>query len=219
MSSPEAESTPSRDGKPPWLLIAGVFLAFWVVYLIVAGPRPVDDIDGPEPGTPVDYNWTLQDLDGGEVQFDRFRDKPLFVNVWATWCPPCVAEMPSIARLASVEDLKGKVEFICISTDDSINAVRTFLRGKNWPMTVLRATSLPSVFLTEGIPATFLVAPDGRIAYMRDGGAEWDSPEVVRKLRERAARPVRSASIAPDARRQPISQAFVENDLTPLFRP
>lgn len=196
MSTPDAPTPPAA--KPPWLLLAGVFVAFWVVYLIVAGPRRVDDIDGPEPGRAVDFNWTLHDLDGNEVKFDRFRGKALFVNVWATWCPPCVAEMPSIARLASIEDLKGKVEFVCISTDESINAVRTFLRGKNWPMTILRATSLPPVFMTEGIPATFLIAPDGRLAYMREGSAEWDAPEVVRKLRELAARSDPSASFAPE---------------------
>lgn len=198
MSTPD--SPPPRAGNPPWLLIAGVFAAFWVVFLIVAGPRRVDDIDGPEPGTPVDYNWTLHDIDGNEVKLDRFRGKPLFLNIWATWCPPCVAEMPSIARLASVEDLKGKVEFVCVSTDESINDVRTFLRGKNWPMTILRATSLPPAFLTEGIPATFLITADGRIAYRREGGAEWDAPEVVNKLRELAKRPVRSALLAPSGR-------------------
>lgn len=194
---PAPDSPPPPAGNPPWLLLAGVFAAFWVVYLIVAGPRRVDDLDRPEPGRAVDFNWTLHDLDGGEVKFDRFRGKALFVNIWATWCPPCVAEMPSIARLASVEDLKGKVEFVCISTDESINAVRTFLRGKDWPMTILRATSLPPVFLTDGIPATFLIAPDGRLAYMREGGAEWDAPDVVRKLRELAARQVPSDSTAP----------------------
>ena len=50
MSTPEAPTPPA--GKPPWLLLAGIFVAFWVAYLIVAGPRQVDDIDGPEPGRP-----------------------------------------------------------------------------------------------------------------------------------------------------------------------
>jgi thiol-disulfide isomerase/thioredoxin len=196
MSTPE--SPPPPAGKPPWLLIVGVFAAFWVVYLMLAGPRRLGDLDGPEPGRVVDFNWTLRDLDGNEVKFDRFQGKALFVNIWATWCPPCVAEMPSIARLASVEELKGKVEFVCIATDETINAVRSFLRGKNWPMTILHATALPPVFLTSGIPATFLIAPDGRLAYMREGSAEWDAPEVVAKLRELAERPVRSASFAPE---------------------
>ena len=186
MSQPAPPSPPAA-GKPPWLLIAGVFLSFWIVYLIVAGPRRVDDLDAPGPGTVADYNWTLRDLDANEVKFDRYRGKVLFVNVWATWCPPCVAEMPSIARLAATPELQGMVEFVCISTDESINAVRSFLRGKSWPMTILNAASLPPVFLTDGIPATFFVAADGRVAYMREGGAEWDAPEVVQKLRDLAA--------------------------------
>lgn len=195
MSTPDAPAPAA--GKSPWPPLLALFVAFWVVYLMIAGPRRLNDLDGPEPGRPVDYNWTLQDLDGNDVKFDRYRGKTLFLNIWATWCPPCVAEMPSIARLAATEELKGKVEFVCVATDETINAVRSFLRGKDWPMTILHAAALPPVFLTNGIPATFLVAPDGRVAYMREGSAEWDSPDVVRKLRELADRPLPSASFAP----------------------
>ena len=72
------------------------------------------------------------------MQFSRFKGKTVFLNIWATWCGPCVGEMPSIARLAENPRLKGKnIEFVCVSTDDSTDKVVRFLRGKNWPMTVL----------------------------------------------------------------------------------
>jgi len=180
---------PPRQDRP-WRLIALAFVAFWVVYLIVGRPgRRIDDLDAPGPGTAVDYAWSLRDLNGGEVDFADFKGKTLFVNVWATWCPPCIAEMPSIARLAATPGLSEQVAFLCIATDESLDDVSRFVTGKGWPMTILHAQALPAAFLTDGIPATFLVSPDGRVAYERIGAAEWDSPEVVKKLRDLAGAP------------------------------
>jgi thiol-disulfide isomerase/thioredoxin len=129
----------------------------------------------------------LLDLDGQPVDFGRFKGKAVFLNIWATWCGPCVQELPSIARLAGNPTLKD-VAFVCVSTDDSAEPVKKFLKGKGWPMTVLRATDCPAVFRTEGIPATFLIGPDGRIAASEVGSAEWDDPKVMDLLKKLASK-------------------------------
>ena len=98
-----------------------------------------------------------------------------------------MAELPAIATLAANPRLKD-VAFVCVSTDESPEVLRRFVRDKKWPMTVLRSTELPDVFLTDGIPATFLIAPDGRIAASEVGAARWDDPSVVEFL-ERLASP------------------------------
>src|SRR5262249_8597996 len=123
------------------------------------------------------------DLDGAPVEFSRFKGKAVFLNVWATSCGPCVREMPAIARLAADPRLEG-VAFVCVSTDEEAAPVKQFLaeRGRGWPLTVVRATDLPPVFATEGIPATFLIAPDGRVAASQEGAARWDDPKVVEFL-------------------------------------
>ena len=83
----------------------------------------------------------------------------MFLNVWATWCGPCVQEMPSIARLADDPRLKGKdIAFVCVSIDQSSAAVRTFLEGRPWRMSFFRAEDIPPVFSTDGIPATYIIA-------------------------------------------------------------
>jgi thiol-disulfide isomerase/thioredoxin len=175
--------TEERPDKPDrtWWYVGLLFVAFWAVFLLRFNPISPDN--GPElAGTglaqPADYSWRLFDLDGGPVEFSRFKGKAVFLNVWATWCGPCVREMPSIAALASNPKLKD-VAFVCASTDDSADTVKRFLAGKNWPMTVLRATDLPPVFATDGIPATFLIAPDGRVASSQIGSADWNDPKVV----------------------------------------
>jgi thiol-disulfide isomerase/thioredoxin len=180
MTEPPAD----RRNDRTWLYVTLAFVIFWGIYL--AFFNALSRLARPNlapPGAPgqAEYAWRLLDLDGQPVELSRFRGKPLFLNIWATWCPPCVAEMPSIARLASRPTLKD-VAFVCVSTDDSPEDVRRFLVGKNWPMTVLRATDLPPVFATDGIPATFLIAPDGRIASAQVGSADWDDPSVVALL-------------------------------------
>jgi hypothetical protein len=102
--------------------------------------------------------------------------------------------MPSIARLAQDPRLKGKsIEFVCVSVDNSSDVVRQFLAARpEWTMTVLRADKIAPVFSTDGIPATFLIAADGRIAANVIGGAEWDEAHVVEFLDKLAGQSARA---------------------------
>ena len=185
------ENQPTQNRT--WLYLAGGFVALWVLYLIFLGPRPRARLENSGMSQPAAYDWSLYDLDDRPVSFSRFKGKPLFLNIWATWCGPCVGEMPSIAKLAHEPRLSGKnIEFVCVSTDESSAAVRRFLEGKNWNMTFLRADTLPLVFRTEGIPATFLIARDGRIAASEIGAADWHEPAVVSFLTKLAESPAKA---------------------------
>jgi thiol-disulfide isomerase/thioredoxin len=182
---------PVKPDRTWWIVGLGFVIA-WVLYLIFFGPRTTVELSPPQLATSaelkkVDYGWTVRDLNEKPAPFERYRGKVVFLNIWATWCPPCVAELPSIARLAADPRLK-EVAFLCVSTDESAGTVRAFLRDKNWPMTVLCATSLPDVFTTDGIPATFLIAPDGHIVAMEVGAVAWDDPSAVEYL-EKLAKP------------------------------
>jgi len=153
---------------------------------------------------PAAYDWSLVDKDDKPVSFSRFKGKTLFLNLWATWCGPCIGEMPSIARLARDPRWKDmNIEFVCVSIDSSTDVVRRFLDGKDWTMIFLRAAKLPPVFDSEGIPATFLIAADGRIAASEVGAADWSEPRVVAFLEKlagsssRAPRPPAAAVATP----------------------
>jgi thiol-disulfide isomerase/thioredoxin len=177
-----------NDNTKTWLGIGLGVAVLWVLYLAFLGPRRPALLENSGMSQPAAYEWSLSDLNDRPVRFSRFKGKPIFLNIWATWCGPCVREMPSIARLAQDPRLQGKgLEFVCASVDDSSDAVRRFLQGRSWSMTFLRAEQLPAVFHTEGIPATFLIAPDGRIAAAVVGAAQWDAPEVVGFLEKLAA--------------------------------
>jgi len=188
------ESTREKSPARIWWLVGAAFVLFWFAYLTFFGPRRHADLEHSGTDQPADYSWTIMDLGDRPVSFSAFQGKPVFLNIWATWCGPCVAELPSIARLARDPRLANKgVAFVCVSTDESSQAVSRFLKDKDWPMTFLRAEKIPPVFYSDGIPATFLIGADGRIAAVQIGSVEWDDPKVVAFLEKLASRPATGA--------------------------
>jgi thiol-disulfide isomerase/thioredoxin len=172
-----------------WLGIAILFTILWALGLVFFGPRPPEpSLEGSGTGEPASYAWTFLDLQDRPATFSQFKGKVVFLNIWATWCGPCVKEMPSIARLADEPRLKEKgIAFVCVSIDDTGDAVRGFLEGHPWSMRFFRAETIPPVFLTEGIPATFILAADGRIVAKQVGSARWDGPDTIGLLEKLAA--------------------------------
>ena len=134
--------------------------------------------------TKMDYNWRVRALDGKELDLGKTKGKIIFINFWATWCPPCVAEMPSIQRLYDV--IKSEeIHFMCVSDEDKTK-VSKFVkeRGFTFPIYTLVGEK-PQVLRTRGIPATFIISQDGQIVFKHVGGAKWDdktSIDFVRKL-------------------------------------
>jgi thiol-disulfide isomerase/thioredoxin len=171
------------NSRRTWILIAAVFAAFWVAYLGSFAPKRRALLEDTALVDPAEYEWSAVDLNDRPVPFTKFKGKTVFLNIWATWCGPCVSEMPSIDRLSRImKDRQKSIEFVCVSTDTDTPTVRAFVQDRGWNMTILRADRLPEVFTTEGIPVTFVIAPDGRIAASELGAAKWDDPKVVQFL-------------------------------------
>ena len=130
----------------------------------------------------ADYSWPLQTLDGRETTLSEFRDKVVFINLWATWCMPCVAEMPNIQSL--YDSLKSEqVAFLVISNEPK-ETVKKFLNDKKFTFPVyLCNKELPGVFKTMGIPATFILSRDGSVVFKEVGSAKWDDVSSLNFLR------------------------------------
>jgi thiol-disulfide isomerase/thioredoxin len=187
----DVQSPPSRARI--WWYVAIGFASFWMFCLYYFVPVQSGSLENSGMSEPAEFNWSLLDLNDRPVSFSKFKGKTVFLNFWATWCGPCVREMPSIAKLAKNPRLRGKeIAFVCVSTDSSSEVVRSFLEGSSWDMTFLRVDKVPPVYTTDGIPATFLIAADGRIAASSIGAADWSEPHVVEVL-EKLARPAKAA--------------------------
>lgn len=130
----------------------------------------------------VDYGWTIRTLDGREIPLSEFKDKVIFINFWATWCKPCVVEMPSIQTL--YDSLKNEAVAFLLISDENEKTVQKFLDEKRFTFPVyLRSKELPTVFKTMGIPATFILSRDGAVVFKHVGSAKWDDESSVSFLR------------------------------------
>ncbi len=124
----------------------------------------------------TDYNWKLKDESGTNYNFESVKEKVVLVNVWATWCPPCIAEMPSLQKLYN--DYKDKIEFVFV-TGDSYKDVNLFLIKNNYTFKVYRSTNgYLEVFDISSIPRTFLIDKKGNIVIDKTGAANWNSDSV-----------------------------------------
>jgi thiol-disulfide isomerase/thioredoxin len=192
-----------NDPLPPpkkdrtWLYVGLAFLAFWGVYLTFFTPKTGTDtlgiphLEGTGKTQRADYDWTLHDLDGKPVSFGEFAHKPVVLNLWATWCGPCRMEMPGLVRLAENPRLKG-VAFVAVTAEPANDSVRKVAKEELGGLTVLRADDVPAVFASDAIPATYVIAPDGKVVASEIGSARWDDPSVVdflEKLEKQAPAP------------------------------
>jgi len=138
----------------------------------------------------ADYQWRLRSGSGETVEVDSLRNKVLFINFWATWCPPCVAEMPNIHSLYEKVN-SDDIVFLMISVDEDWGKVKDFMERKGYTFPVYRlATRLPDVFSSSTIPTTFVVSPAGKIVSVKKGLAKYDT-ESFRKFLEKLATDLR----------------------------
>jgi thiol-disulfide isomerase/thioredoxin len=126
-------------------------------------------------------SFVVKDTKGQLVSLESLKGKKLFVNLWASWCPPCRAEMPSIEKLSAEVD-KDHVFFLLLSLDENSTAASDFVRENHISLPVyFPAAPLPSLFRTEGIPATFIFDEHGRLLTQHLGEEDYNT-DAYRQL-------------------------------------
>ena len=125
------------------------------------------------------------DLAGNTVSLAEFAGKFVLVNLWATWCEPCLREMPSLERMQS--RLGDKITVVAISEDRGGNkTVEPFIDKlglKSFKTYLDPKSDAGRAFRVEGLPTSFLIDREGRVLGRVDGAAEWDSPKLLGVLR------------------------------------
>lgn len=128
------------------------------------------------------YNWNLKGLNTSNIDFNDTKGKVIFVNFWATWCPPCVAEMPGIQKL--YDDYKNKVTFVFVSNEDW-SIISDFYTKNNYNLPTYNILSkTPNQLKSNSIPATFIIDKNGAIVTDKKGPANWNSNSVRKLLDE-----------------------------------
>jgi len=131
-----------------------------------------------------DYHWRLAAPDGTVFNFEDTKGKVVLVNFWATWCPPCIAEMPSLELL--YKDYKDDVEFVFVS-NEAASVIDSFKSKNGYRFVVYKPISkYPKAFNVTNIPRTFLIDKTGRIVIDKTGASNWNSDAfraTIEKLR------------------------------------
>lgn len=143
--------------------------------LFDAEAQTVDTIDGPFLSEAT-FNLPLTTSGGKQLSLQQFKGKVLFINIWASWCPPCIAEMPTIETLYSKVSDREDIAFLLISVDEDQHKATTFMKGKELPMPYyFPASGLPESFKSPYIPATYVISRNGQIVYKKEGIADYSS--------------------------------------------
>ena len=132
-----------------------------------------------EPRAPIEEAWT--DAHGNPVSFEDYRGQVVVANFWATWCPPCVEEMPSLDRLAGRMQ-GGGIAVVPISIDRKVAQIERFFDGNRIANLGIHHDATRKVSRRAGVlglPVTAIIGPEGHEVARLVGDAEWDSPEAV----------------------------------------
>lgn len=154
---------------------------------VQAEPRPVPALD-------------IRDNDTRPAGLDSFRGRPVLMNLWASWCLPCVAELPALDRLKPKAEAEGiAVMALCMDRSGNVGAVNTFARlgVKNLGVHVDYQRKAGEVLGVPVLPTTLLIDAEGREVARFVGPAAWDGPEAMALLRALKAGRRLDATMAP----------------------
>ena len=133
--------------------------------------------------TTIDFESNMllfKDLEGNEFSLRNFENKVLFINYWATWCNPCLAEMPSMAELYNQYKENNNIVFLYLSKEDADTIIDYIPKDDSLgQLPIYKVVTDDDLFSTRGIPTTFIVNRNGEIVIKDVGSAVWNDQSVV----------------------------------------
>lgn len=125
----------------------------------------------------------FKDGSGKTVDLGLLKGKVIFLNFWATWCPPCIAEMPSINKLYEQYKNDKEVVFIMVDADNDFAKAQKYMDRKNYKMPVYSLSSnIPEVLFSGSLPTTVVFDKQGRVSYNESGAANYAGSKFIRFL-------------------------------------
>lgn len=178
-----------KSSKRWWSIVLDfLFLALVISMLIPATRKEVSafivrqTLISPRQSSKIEYlsdkDWNVKIIEDGSKLFDleELKGKPIFINYWASWCPPCIAEMPSVQNL--YDNYKDKVHFIFINNENP-SVVEEFMKKNNYSLPTHNFMGgVTELFEISTLPTTIIINPQGRKVMQKTGAAKWDSNKM-----------------------------------------
>jgi thiol-disulfide isomerase/thioredoxin len=122
----------------------------------------------------------FKDSKGKVVSLADFKGKVIFLNFWATWCPPCLAEMPSVNKFYEQFKTDDEVVFIMVDTDGDFKKAQAYMDRKGYKLPVYTfASDLPKSIFKGSLPTTLVFDKQGRISFRGEGAADYSSKKFI----------------------------------------
>ena len=132
--------------------------------------------------TKADFNLKLIDRDGNITSLEALKGKVIFMNFWATWCPPCIAEMPSINKLH--EEMGDEVAFVMLSFDQDFESAKAFDKRKGYNLPIYApASNMPAMYNSTALPTTYVIDAQGNLALTHKGMADYNDSKFKEFLK------------------------------------
>jgi thiol-disulfide isomerase/thioredoxin len=190
-------STKIVRGRKPWSIASDVVFIGLIIMLLVPATRSIllsgvaavrtlvtgtGKPDSQELALDeMSWSWTLTDQQGIGIDFKSFRGNVIFLNQWATWCPPCRAEMPSIERL--YRDYGDRVKFVILTGEDP-QKVKEYLEKQKFSFPVYFGTVSGTSLASRSIPSTVIISRAGEMVVSKKGAYNWNARKI-RKMMDR----------------------------------
>lgn len=127
----------------------------------------------------------FKDESGKVVSLNSLKGKVVFINFWATWCPPCIHEMPSIDALRKSFKGSDRIVFLMVDVDNKIEQSAAFMEKNKYDLPVYTpAGPIPSDYLGGAIPTTVILDKRGKMVGRLEGGRDYTDPQMVKALKE-----------------------------------
>lgn len=129
-------------------------------------------------------DFTIEDLQGVTHSLSDYKGKVLVINFWATWCPPCVKEMPSLQQ--AWEQLRGEdIAVLAINMGEQKQAIEGFIQKYPVELPILldKEFDMADAWSVTGLPTTYVVDPEGQIVSQVIGERQWDDPDLLEEIR------------------------------------
>lgn len=130
--------------------------------------------------TKATFDMEMKNSKGEQINMEEFRGKVIFFNVWATWCAPCIEEIPTIHNLYKEVENREDVVFLMLSLDQDFQKAIDFRNKNDYEFEIYRLTgSMPAMYHTKLIPTTFVIDSKGNLVRQIDGMGKFDSKEFI----------------------------------------
>jgi thiol-disulfide isomerase/thioredoxin len=130
---------------------------------------------------------TFRDSAGRTISLSSLKGKVVFINFWATWCPPCLAELPSINTLHKKVSNNSNIVFLIVDADNQLSKSIPFIKDHGYNLPVFETvTDIPSEMLNGSIPTTLVINKQGHMAFKHEGVADYSSDEFIEYLQKLA---------------------------------